>query len=304
MNEGVHDQQPFRMRLWAVFASEAPRAVILRRGPKTHFQLIDWNLETNAVTPGQWMKGYVRLCDLSPSGSKLIYWAHQYHPGAHWKHAEQSPKFGERLSTSYEPLNMRPRKRSAKKGEKRRTMPCYMRGAESVERQARVRKNWGSWTAISTPPFFSALAIWPSFGHWTGGGVFVSEREVILNEPGCGMTPKQNTPIPSWVKFRSRYSDSHARLRLAPNAWHASTCNREIFQEVSHALKDAGVALVEWAAPREDGSLAFACDGSIYSLKSWRDVPPERYLSTAEKLADFNGSDFTQMPPPAEAMRW
>ena len=72
-------QQPYRTRLEIVFAASAPKAVILRRGPRRHYHLIAWDLKSNTFTHGQWMKGAVRLCDLSPSGDKLLYWAAQYH---------------------------------------------------------------------------------------------------------------------------------------------------------------------------------------------------------------------------------
>ena len=38
-----------------------------------------------------------------------------------------------------------------------------------------------SWTAISKPPYFSALALWPKGDCWNGGGWFVDDRKVRLN---------------------------------------------------------------------------------------------------------------------------
>lgn len=41
-----------------------------------------------------------------------------------------------------------------------------------------------TYTAISKPPYFTALALWPSrIGTWLGGGLFVDNRTVALN--GC-----------------------------------------------------------------------------------------------------------------------
>jgi hypothetical protein len=61
----------------------------------------------------------------------------------------------------------------------------------------------GSWTTISTPPYISTLAIWPSVGRWTGGGAFASEREILISEAPCGTTPIQNVPIPRTVRITS-----------------------------------------------------------------------------------------------------
>src|SRR5580704_1663034 len=38
-----------------------------------------------------------------------------------------------------------------------------------------------SWTAISKPPFLTALALWPKGDTWGGGGVFDSEASIQLN---------------------------------------------------------------------------------------------------------------------------
>ena len=297
----------YRVRLNVIFARDAQKAVILRRGPKTHYQLINWDLRTDRFTPGQWMKGFVRLWDLSPSGDKLIYWAHQYHMSAPWRrrHNEGPPK----ILAPYEPLRNKPKHRSPRKGEARRRVPRYMKNETAAKTNPHmtvaVRRNEGVWTAISTPPFFSALAIWPSFGHWTGGGVFVSDREIILNENHCGMAPKQNVRIPNWVKFRSSLDcPTHQPRRPASWGWHDGMCDRALFRQVEAGLKAAGAVWVEWAAPRQGQALLFACDGCVYRLRGWRDLDPAAYLSSAEKLADFRDARFTLIPPPPEAMQW
>lgn len=50
-----------------------------------------------------------------------------------------------------------------------------------------------SWTAISKPPHFTALALWPVYGIWYGGGMFRSNQVVWLNynnEPHPNHQPK------------------------------------------------------------------------------------------------------------------
>src|SRR5580700_5221448 len=34
------------------------------------------------------------------------------------------------------------------------------------------------WGAISKPPYFTALAVWHSYGQYDGGGVFVSDTDI------------------------------------------------------------------------------------------------------------------------------
>ena len=64
-------------RLWVLLARDAAVAAIFRRGPSRQVQLIKWNLEDDTFEDGQWFKGriYERRCDLSPSGTLLIYFA-------------------------------------------------------------------------------------------------------------------------------------------------------------------------------------------------------------------------------------
>lgn len=38
-----------------------------------------------------------------------------------------------------------------------------------------------TWTAISKPPFFTALALWPKGDCWNGGGWFVTDKKIRLN---------------------------------------------------------------------------------------------------------------------------
>jgi len=46
---------------------------------------------------------------------------------------------------------------------------------------AKHRPPYGTWTAISKPPWLTALALWPKGDAWGGGGRFESELRVALN---------------------------------------------------------------------------------------------------------------------------
>lgn len=115
-------QQP-STRLYFIVARRAPVAVVFRRGPSRQVELLTWNLATDEITPGQWLKGriYERRCDLSPDGSLLIYFAAKYETGLR------------------------------------------------------------TWTAISKPPYLTALTLWPKGDAWGGGGLFNSARRIRLN---------------------------------------------------------------------------------------------------------------------------
>jgi hypothetical protein len=72
-------------KLYCIFAREAGTAVIFRRGPSKHVRLITWDLKTHTFTPGQWFNGriYADKADLSPDGTKLVYFAAKHHLAVH-----------------------------------------------------------------------------------------------------------------------------------------------------------------------------------------------------------------------------
>lgn len=152
-------------RIDGILAREAPVAVVFRRGPTKLTQQLVWNLETDEVTPGQWIRGrvYTRRCDLSADGKLLVVACTNY-------------------SASRRPNQT---------------------GGESWAHQG--------WTAVSRPPFFTALALWFSGGAWNGGGLWEKPRQLAVNnfyhhwetiqEPNgfavrnLGLSPSEDSPI-------------------------------------------------------------------------------------------------------------
>jgi hypothetical protein len=52
-----------------------------------------------------------------------------------------------------------------------------------------------SWTAISKPPFLTALALWPKGQSWDGGGLFKDDKTVLLNhEPSVAKPHPDHMP--------------------------------------------------------------------------------------------------------------
>lgn len=64
-------------RLHVILAREAPRGVVIRRGPSRQVAVIGWDRDKDEFTVGQWLKGriYERRSDLSPDGRYFIYFA-------------------------------------------------------------------------------------------------------------------------------------------------------------------------------------------------------------------------------------
>src|SRR5439155_1621456 len=51
-----------------------------------------------------------------------------------------------------------------------------------------------SWTAISRPPWFTAIALWPKGDGWNGGGYFVGPHEIHLDH-----FPGEDAPHPEFI---------------------------------------------------------------------------------------------------------
>ena len=65
---------------------------------------------------------------------------------------------------------------------------------------ANWKKPHSSWTAVSRPPFLTALAFWPKGDGWGGGGHFLARGHIALNHRANEMEPGSESRIPNWLK--------------------------------------------------------------------------------------------------------
>lgn len=54
-----------------------------------------------------------------------------------------------------------------------------------------------TWTAVSRPPWLTALAMWPSSDTWGGGGLFESDSKLLLNFGNVGPYLSSGERLPS-----------------------------------------------------------------------------------------------------------
>jgi hypothetical protein len=73
-------------------------------------------------------------------------------------------------------------------------------GEKLIYFAANYRSPFRTWTAISRPPFLTALALWPKGDAWGGGGLFENERTICLNHRAAEM---QLAPDWKWPKSLS-----------------------------------------------------------------------------------------------------
>jgi hypothetical protein len=59
-----------------------------------------------------------------------------------------------------------------------------------------------TWTAISRPPYFTALAFWPKGDSWGGGGLFETPRSIWLNHSKSDSKHDPSRTIPGRFQIR------------------------------------------------------------------------------------------------------
>jgi hypothetical protein len=273
--------------LKVLFAAEARKAAILRRGPREHYHLISWDLETDRFQHGQWLRGVVRLSDLSPDGKRLIYWAAQYH----------RPRARATAVSYYEPTPDLVRTRG------RRSIPRYVREQALPVSPAPPVDSFSTWTAVSKPPYFTALAIWPSFGTWTGGGYFDRDGSIHLAEFSSQPITNAGPPdVPIHLTQSTLMRTGHlAEMRsarfgaLEVDARHA---------DVALELYMAGADRIHWVDLSARTGVSFAYDGRVYRSSEQPTSAPAAIVANACAIADFNGLTFEQVPPAPYALQW
>ncbi len=91
-------------RLYAIVATEAPVALVFRRGPSDWYHLIKWNLVDGSLEHGVWVKRklFPERCDLSPDGSLMLFYLSGGFPPAH---AVQDECYGDASEGRYRVLS-------------------------------------------------------------------------------------------------------------------------------------------------------------------------------------------------------
>jgi hypothetical protein len=91
---------------------------------------------------------------------------------------------------------------------------------------ANYKTPYYSWTAVSKPPFLTALALWPKGDCWGGGGLFEKEQKIRLNHGAHEMTLADGFAVPPRVSVERLGSyagrgedDPIMHLRLTRDGW-------------------------------------------------------------------------------------
>jgi len=108
---------------------------------------------------------------------------------------------------------------------------------------ANYRKPYFSWTAISKPPFLTALALWPKGDGWGGGGLFADETEILLNHRDQEQHLAEDFQLPDFVQVkplgqRAGWGEDSPILdqRMMRDGWKLVQSGKEIRHDIGAAV--------------------------------------------------------------------
>jgi hypothetical protein len=201
-----------------------------------------------------------------------------------------------------------------------------------------------AWTAISRPPYLTALALWPKGDCWNGGGLFETDTRVWLNHPSMAAAPHPNhlpkcldvvASIDRWGEdgtvlldrlkrdgwtCRQAWKGSHkygpgyfteqpeVHVKASPNTSLTLKMSRSIVRyedQIEFTVSDTRNV---WATALEGAEWAeWDHRGRlVYAAGGKLFIGTVAFNGRLEptELADFNPSKRILMPAPAHARRW
>lgn len=129
-----------------------------------------------------------------------------------------------------------------------------------------------AWTAISKPPYYTALALWPKGDTWHGGGLFIDDRTVFLNH-----RPENATPHPD---HRPKFLD----VRPNPDARGE---NDPVYS--AHLSRDGWMTEQEWIVDRGKYPIFYITKQPEIRIK--RRKSKEYVLSLTRRVDDLRYSE-------------
>ena len=145
-----------------------------------------------------------------------------------------------------------------------------------------------TFTAVSKPPYLTALAMWPEGSTWGGGGRFINNKTIRLAYGGNG----------------TRAPDGKTQLYMAPMPPHHPDHpprGLRIEADLDRYAPDEGFRAadqsnkVEWIGKDHSGRTIFTREGSLFYVnKNHHDV----------LLRDFTEDKWRDVPAPRWAQNW
>lgn len=142
---------------------------------------------------------------------------------------------------------------------------------------ANYKKPYYSWTAISKPPFLTALALWPKGDCWGGGGHFKKGREILLNHRADEMKLAEGFELPRIFQvnplgeYAGRGEDSPIEdMRLTRDGWRFAQDGRTIMHGARHPVWIKYEPPLVWSKPNVPTRGRYELQRQIHGLNERR----------------------------------
>ncbi len=156
-----------------------------------------------------------------------------------------------------------------------------------------------TWTAISKPPYLTAIALWEGMGAWGGGGLFDDETHVQLNHSITRMRLSETFKLPEGVKVVPCGESSGSGedspimdMRMERDGWTQTQSGEECFEFDPFSQHDN---LQELEALQEQ--FGFLEGGQIWAEKFFKEKPEVR-AKKAEERKNKKYDMFMTLDPP------
>lgn len=160
---------------------------------------------------------------------------------------------------------------------------------------ASFRQPFYSWTAISKPPFFTAIALWPKGDCWGGGGLFESNMLLRLNHQSSqskladGFVLPRRFRITSFGAHSGRGEDDPVMsTRLSRDGWTESGTQSTVIDNYKRASRFGWLfdpPLVSEKSVRVHKRTSFTLRKSLHAVNEYQG---RWYVETAELIDQTN----------------
>ncbi len=299
---------PDSARLYALVARTARRAVVFRRGPSKRVRMLVWNLASDTLEPGQWLKGrvYERRCDLSPDGELVACFVASFRqPYYSWTTISRPPFFTA--------LQLWP------KGDCWGGGGLFDSGAQfRLNHRPGVEAGRGLMEMALAPGFapMKRLRVAP-LGEASGWGEDEPIRSLRMIRDGwasaerSGEPKRHNGAARFWVTFDPPRTMRRPLLKQKKRTPLFLCLNTHaVFEKQGRwMVETATIENAEGAMARDLGRVDFAeldhNGDALYGAdgKLWRLPAPQLAESTPRLIADLNDMTFEAIEAPAAARR-
>jgi hypothetical protein len=328
---------PPTARLYCLIARGARKAVVFRRGPNKQVRLLSWDLRSDRIEGGQWLKGriYERRCDLNVDGSLLVYFAAKFRgPVASWTAVSRPPLL---TAVAFFPkgdcwgggglfdtdgslaLNHRPDEPedarlsgALKSGRKAKRVPRYLREGSSRPWDVPALEDKGPVVGQTAARNALKLPI-RKLGEHSGSGEDSPILPMRLERDGWTYLKAETQTRQHGDKSGSRIwltfdppvrrfkpiAGTDLRLQVS---WHGlkERDNRwyvETMEIVGPRLNERSFGRIDWADADHNGDVLYAAEGKLFRARITRIA--DIIEADCRMVADLNDMKFEELAPQA-----